>query len=57
MVGCINLVDIEKETELGYLGYQVEEKYIRRGVATKVVKLLLDKVKDSHVTEISTYFH
>ncbi|HDX9579927.1 TPA: GNAT family N-acetyltransferase [Bacillus pseudomycoides] len=52
IVGRINLVDIEKEKELGYLGYRIGEKYAGRGVATKSVTLLLDEAANYHVTEI-----
>ncbi|MFD0771805.1 GNAT family N-acetyltransferase [Bacillus sp. CGMCC 1.60114] len=52
IVGRINLVDIEKDIELGYLGYRVGEKYVGRDVATKAVKLLLDEAANYHVTEI-----
>ncbi|WP_020060365.1 GNAT family N-acetyltransferase [Bacillus sp. 123MFChir2] len=52
IVGRINLVDIEKKKELGYLGYRIGEKYTGRGVATKGVTLLLDEAANYHVTEI-----
>ncbi|ENQ3076984.1 GNAT family N-acetyltransferase [Bacillus cereus] len=52
IVGRINLVDIEKEKELGYPGYRIGEKYAGRGAATKGVTLLLDELANYHVTEI-----
>ncbi|MGG2015184.1 GNAT family N-acetyltransferase [Bacillus sp. S10(2024)] len=52
IVGRINLVDIEKKKELGYLGYRIGEKYAGRGVATKGVTLLVDEAANYHVTEI-----
>ncbi|MGG0186627.1 GNAT family N-acetyltransferase [Bacillus rhizoplanae] len=52
IVGRINLIDIEKDKELGYLGYRLGEKYVGRGIATKAVKLLLDEATNYHVTEI-----
>ncbi|ENQ3105260.1 GNAT family N-acetyltransferase [Bacillus cereus] len=52
IVGRINLVDIEKDKELGYLGYRIGEKYVGRGIATKSVKLLLEEAENYHVTEI-----
>ncbi|MFJ8526534.1 GNAT family N-acetyltransferase [Bacillus sp. NPDC094106] len=52
IVGRINLVDIEKEKQLGYLGYRVGEKFLRRGIAATAVKLLLDQAASYQVTEI-----
>ncbi|MDM5155077.1 GNAT family N-acetyltransferase [Bacillus sp. DX1.1] len=52
IVGRINLVDIEKDKELGYLGYRVGEEYVGRGIAAKGVKILLDEAVNYHVTEI-----
>ncbi|WP_242223335.1 GNAT family N-acetyltransferase [Bacillus cereus group sp. BfR-BA-01380] len=52
IVGRINLVDIEKDKELGYLGYRIGEKYAGRGIATKGVTLLLAETANYHVTEI-----
>ncbi|MEI4802927.1 GNAT family N-acetyltransferase [Bacillus sp. NPDC077411] len=52
IVGRMNLVDIEKDKELGYLGYRIGETYAGRGIATKGVKLLLTEAANYHVTEI-----
>lgn len=52
IVGRINLVDIEKDKELGYLGYRIGEKYAGIGIATKGVKFLLEEATNYHVTEI-----
>ncbi|MEH6892079.1 GNAT family N-acetyltransferase [Bacillus sp. JJ864] len=52
IVGRINLVDLEKDKELGYLGYRIGEKYAGKGIATKGVKLLLKEVANYHVMEV-----
>ncbi|KEK23410.1 GNAT family N-acetyltransferase [Bacillus gaemokensis] len=52
IVGRINLVDIEKEQQLGYLGYRVGEEFIRKGIAVQAVKLLLGQAKKHQINEI-----
>lgn len=52
IVGRINLVDIEKDRQLGYLGYRVGEKFIGKGIATKAVHLLLNQAVNKQITEI-----
>ncbi|MBO1580639.1 GNAT family N-acetyltransferase [Bacillus sp. XF8] len=52
IVGRINLVDIEKDKQLGYLGYRVGEAFIGKGIATKAVQLLLNQAVNNQITEI-----
>ncbi|PEI95673.1 GNAT family N-acetyltransferase [Bacillus pseudomycoides] len=52
IVGRINLVDIEKDRQLGYLGYRVGEDFIGNGIATKAVQLLLIQAADHQIIEI-----
>lgn len=52
IVGRINLVDIDREKKLGYLGYRVGEAYIGRGIANQAVKLLIKESERSDILEI-----
>ncbi|MEY8348198.1 GNAT family N-acetyltransferase [Bacillus cereus] len=52
IVGRINLVDIEKDRRLGYLGYRVGKIFIGKGIATKAVQLLLNQAAKNQITEI-----
>ncbi|HEK9098845.1 TPA: GNAT family N-acetyltransferase [Bacillus pseudomycoides] len=52
IVGRINLVDIEKDRRLGYLGYRVGKNFVGKGIATKAVQLLLIQAAKNQITEI-----
>ncbi|RFT62672.1 N-acetyltransferase [Bacillus clarus] len=52
IVGRVNVVDINKEKQIGYLGYRVGEKFIKRGVARAAVKLLLNQIVNYKINEI-----
>ena len=52
IVGRINLVDIEKDRQLGYLGYRVGKDFIGNGIATKAVQLLQNQAVNEQITEI-----
>ncbi|WP_410982706.1 GNAT family N-acetyltransferase [Bacillus cereus] len=54
IVGRINLVDIEKDRWLGYLGYRVGKIFIGKGIATKAVQLLLNQAAKNQINEIHT---
>ncbi|WP_459503456.1 GNAT family N-acetyltransferase [Bacillus sp. C1] len=52
IVGRINLVDIEKDNQLGHLGYRVGGDFIGQGIATRAVQLLLTQAVTDQITEI-----
>ncbi|PEY38406.1 GNAT family N-acetyltransferase [Bacillus cereus] len=52
IVGRINLVDIEKDRQLGYLGYRVGKDFVGKGIASKAVQLLLNQAVNEQITEI-----
>ncbi|WP_243522266.1 GNAT family N-acetyltransferase [Bacillus pseudomycoides] len=52
IVGRINLVDIEKDGQLGYLGYRVGKDFVGKGIASKAVQLLLNQAVNEQITEI-----
>lgn len=52
IIGRINLVDIDTETQISSLGYRVGEKFTKKGVATATVKLILDVAKNNEITEV-----
>ncbi|WJE50392.1 GNAT family N-acetyltransferase [Bacillus cereus] len=52
IVGRINLVDIEKDRQLGYLGYRVGKDFVSKGIASKAVQLLLNQAVNEQITEI-----
>lgn len=41
IVGRINLVDIDKEENMGQIGFRVGEQYVGKGVANQALNLLL----------------
>ncbi|MRX74345.1 GNAT family N-acetyltransferase [Bacillus lacus] len=42
ILGRMNLVDIDKTSHSGFIGYRVGESYTGKGVANKALKLLLE---------------
>lgn len=52
IVGRINLVDIDKNKRKAHLGYRVGEAFIRKGIADKAVKLLLQEILKLNIREI-----
>ncbi|MCI0765815.1 GNAT family N-acetyltransferase [Bacillus sp. TL12] len=52
IVGRINLVDIERDRQSGYLGYRVGKDFVGKGIATKAVQLLLNQAAKKQITEI-----
>lgn len=44
ILGRINLVDFNYANQCAELGYRIGEDYIGNGIATKALKLLLDKI-------------
>ncbi|KXY86167.1 MULTISPECIES: GNAT family N-acetyltransferase [Bacillus] len=52
IVGRINLVDVDSETRSSSLGYRVGEKFIKKGVATAAVKLILGVAKNNEINEV-----
>jgi [ribosomal protein S5]-alanine N-acetyltransferase len=43
IVGRINLVDMDVQKKLGFLGYRIGKDFIKKGLASKAVELLLQK--------------
>ncbi len=52
IVGRMNVVDIDKSRNLGYLGYRVGEAYTGIGIANKALKLLLSIMKEEGIKQI-----
>lgn len=52
IIGRINLVDIDKPQNLGYLGYRIGQAYTRKGIASKALQLLLETVTSKGVKQI-----
>jgi [ribosomal protein S5]-alanine N-acetyltransferase len=53
ILGRINLVDINKETGEGHVGYRVGEAFLKKGVASSALQLLL---KESHELSVKTIY-
>ncbi|MEI3604816.1 GNAT family N-acetyltransferase [Pseudogracilibacillus sp. SE30717A] len=53
IIGRINLVDIEKPRGVCQIGYRIGEAYIGRGVASRALKLLLEKTTKLGIRQIS----
>jgi [ribosomal protein S5]-alanine N-acetyltransferase len=43
ILGRINLVDIDRETGEGHVGYRVGEAFLRKGIASRALQLLLQE--------------
>ncbi|MCP8617943.1 GNAT family N-acetyltransferase [Salirhabdus salicampi] len=52
ILGRMNLVDIDKSRNLGYIGYRVGEKYTGKGIANRALKLLLDTLNKQGIKQI-----
>ncbi|WP_442595594.1 GNAT family N-acetyltransferase [Neobacillus sp. D3-1R] len=52
IVGRINLVDINREKNIGFIGYRIRETFLKKGIATKALKLMLEKAPSLNVSEI-----
>ncbi len=52
IVGRMNVVDIDKSRNLGYLGYRVGEAHTGKGIANKALKLLLSIMKEGGIKHI-----
>lgn len=53
IVGRINLTDIDKDQQLGHIGYRVGEKHIGQGIANKALQLLLANVSHHGIHQIA----
>lgn len=52
IVGRMNLVDIDKISQIGNIGYRVGESYIGKGIAQKALNLLLQRALKYNVNEL-----
>lgn len=52
ILGRMNLVDIDKSLNLGYVGYRVGEAYTGKGIAGKALKLLMGIISRVGIKEI-----
>jgi len=52
ILGRINLVDIDKQSQIGFLGYRVGYKHTGKGIAKKALQLLLEKIDKLEIKEI-----
>lgn len=52
IVGRINLVDIDQEKRIGSIGYRIGEAFLKQGIATKALKLILEETPILNVAEI-----
>ncbi|WP_170098748.1 GNAT family N-acetyltransferase [Alkalicoccus saliphilus] len=52
ILGRMNLVDIDKSRNLGYIGYRVGETYTGKGIANKALKLLLSNLNKQEIKQI-----
>ena len=53
IVGRLNLTDIDKEQQLGHIGYRVGEKHIGQGIANMALQLLLANVGNQDIRQIA----
>jgi [ribosomal protein S5]-alanine N-acetyltransferase len=53
IVGRMNLVDIDYEKRTGNVGYRIGENYLKKGIASKALKLLLKEALNLHINEIN----
>ncbi|MFJ7406450.1 MULTISPECIES: GNAT family N-acetyltransferase [unclassified Lysinibacillus] len=53
IVGRINLTDIDKDQQLGHIGYRVGEKHIGQGIANIALQLLLANVSNQGISQIT----
>ncbi len=51
ILGRMNLVDIEKEQAIGHLGYRVGQLYAGKGIASRALKLLLEKISEEGIVK------
>lgn len=52
ILGRMNLVDIDKCSKLGYIGYRVGEAYTGKGIANKALELLLRTINKQDIEQI-----
>lgn len=52
IVGRINLVDIDRSQNLGYLGYRIGQVYTGKGIASKALQLLLETVIEYNIKQV-----
>jgi [ribosomal protein S5]-alanine N-acetyltransferase len=59
ILGRINLVDINKTTGEGHVGYRVGESFLKQGVATRALQLLIKEALELKVNKIyaKTTYH
>ncbi|SDC23690.1 ribosomal-protein-alanine N-acetyltransferase [Pelagirhabdus alkalitolerans] len=53
ILGRMNLVDIDDDVQLAYIGYRVGEEYTGKGIANEALKLLLGAVGEIGIKQIS----
>ncbi len=46
ILGRMNVVDIEESSSIGYLGYRVGQEHTGKGIASKALKLLVEKLSN-----------
>lgn len=52
VLGRMNLVDIKKSKGLGHIGYRVGKAYTGKGIASRALKLLLEKTPQLGIRQI-----
>ncbi|OIJ20757.1 GNAT family N-acetyltransferase [Anaerobacillus alkalidiazotrophicus] len=52
IIGRMNLIDIDKSRNLGYIGYRVGKAYTGKGVANKALKLFLCTISKQGIKRI-----
>ncbi|WP_251668484.1 GNAT family N-acetyltransferase, partial [Sporosarcina sp. NCCP-2331] len=52
ILGRINLVDINKNSKTGHLGYRVGQQHTGKGIAKTALQLLLEKVSELGIKQI-----
>ncbi|MGI8314304.1 GNAT family N-acetyltransferase [Halobacillus mangrovi] len=52
ILGRVNLIDVEASSKTGHLGYRIGEAYSGKGLVSKALGLLLEKVRELGVNHI-----
>lgn len=52
VLGRMNLVDIDKSKGFGHIGYRVGKAYTGKGIASRALKLLLEKTTELGIRQI-----
>ncbi|WP_179295631.1 GNAT family N-acetyltransferase [Bacillus sp. FJAT-45350] len=52
ILGRMNVVDIEKEDQSGSIGYRIGEAFLKKGIASKALAILLHEAKEHKIKQL-----